>query len=119
MPVLSNGYHYKHTSWSYHSTHLGGQPHCPARSVTYTHATSLITAKWCRSGRNSHLGTAVPRLPQCREQRVNQLDNTGDCDHAYFAHAINSNVILPHARVKVENIELDMLIDTGAGVNKI
>ena len=99
--------------------HPGGQQQCPARGVTCKRCHKLNHfAKWCKSNRNTR-PRPVPRPPQRREQRVNQLDSHGDSDYAYVVNAINSNVVLPHARVKVENVELDMLIDTGASVNVV
>ena len=82
--------------------HPGGQQQCPARDVTCKRCHKLNHfAKWCKSNRNTR-----PRP-------------VGDSDYAYVVNAINSNVVLPHARVKVENVELDMLIDTGASVNVV
>ena len=75
--------------------------------------------KRCKSGRNSRPCILVPRPPKSREQRVNQLDSTGACDYAYFINASNYNVVLRHVRVKVENVERNMSIDTGASVNVI
>ena len=99
--------------------HPGGQLQCPARGVTRKRCHKLNHfAKWCKSDRNTR-PKPVPRPSQRREQRVNQLNSPGDDDYAYVVNAINSNVVLPHARVKVENVELDILIDTGASVDVV
>ena len=98
-PCLNGG-----NSWP----HPGVQQHCPARDVTCTRCHKLNHfAKWCEGGRNNRPGTLVPRPPKSREQRVSQLDNA--CDYAYFINASNYNVVLRHARMKVENVELNQV----------
>ena len=81
-------------------------------------ATSCITSLDGVRAAQAH----AARPMKCCKQCVNHLAEAEDYDsheYIYSINAISSDIALPHARVTVDNIELNMLIDTGASINVI